>query len=190
MGKELPMAKKFGKILLLTAAASAAGAAVYYYMQKRDRELLEYEDEDFSVLLGMELRHYATANDYLVYGVEPDWLRQQGNLLALSERKMYRLMHQEGHLVYQAHPFRPFIRRCNPKYVDGIEIYNGKTDRMRNYKALNWAAKHRKLTISGSDFHKENHLARGGIITETKITNNRELLSVLQSQKFEIIKTY
>ena len=33
------------------------------------KEALKYADENFTVLLGMELRYYATANDYLVYGV-------------------------------------------------------------------------------------------------------------------------
>ncbi len=154
------------------------------------REMKKYEDENFTVLLGMELRHYATANDYLIYGVTEDWLLQQGNLMSLFEKQMYKKMHEAGFLVYQAHPFRPFIRRCNPKYVDGIEIYNGKTDRKRNYKALNWAAKHNKLMVSGSDFHEKEHLARGGIITERKITSNTELLEVLKSQRFEMIRTY
>ena len=154
------------------------------------REMKKYEDENFTVLLGMELRHYATANDYLVYGVTEEWLMEQGNLMSLFERNMYKKMHEAGFLVYQAHPFRPFIRRCNPKYVDGIEIYNGKTDRTRNYKALNWAAKHNKLMVSGSDFHDVEHLARGGIITERRITNNTELLEVLKSQDFEMIRTF
>ena len=116
-------------------------------------------------MLGMELRHYATANDYLIYGVEEDWLRKQHNLLAVWEKQMYQMMHAQGYLVYQAHPFRPGIRRCNPDYIDGIEIYNGKTDVLKN-------------------------LARGGIITNHKIKNNSDLLQTLQSQDFKMIQNY
>ncbi len=154
-----------------------------YYEMKR------YETEDFTVLFGMELRHYATGADYLIYGVEPEWLKQQGNLMALWEKQVYRLMHAQGYLVYQAHPFRPYILRCNPKYIDGIEVYNGKCDEKTNFKALQWALKTGKLMSSGSDFHKEEHLARGGIMTKEPIKTNADLLRVLQSGDFRLIKT-
>jgi hypothetical protein len=153
-------------------------------------EMKQYEDENFSVMLGMELRHYATANDYLVYGVEEEWLREQGNLLCVFEKKMYQMMHKQGYLVYQAHPFRTGMYRCNPKYVDGIEIYNGKTEKSLNDKAYEWAKRHGKLMVSGSDFHVLKNLARGGIITDHPIRNNAELLETLKSQNFKMIQNY
>lgn len=153
-------------------------------------DMKQYEDDDFSVMFGMELRHYGTANDYLVYGVDPEWLREQGNLLALFEKDAYELMHNQGYLIYQAHPFRPGIRRCNPLYIDGVEIYNGKTDLEGNEKAEKWAKSTGKLMISGSDFHVPRNLARGGIITDHKITNNEQLLETLKSMNFEMIKNY
>lgn len=153
-------------------------------------EMKKYETPDFSVMFGMELRHYGTANDYLIYGVDDKWLKAQGNLLAIREKEVYDLVHSEGYLIYQAHPFRPGIRRCNPNYIDGVEIYNGKTDEKSNNKALEWARRTGKLMISGSDFHVERQLARGGIITEHKINNNADLLETLKSQNFKMIKTY
>lgn len=153
-------------------------------------EMKKYETEDFTVLFGMELRHYATGADYLVYGIEPEWLRKQGNLMALFEKDVYKLMHNEGYLVFQAHPFRPYILRCNPKYIDGIEIYNGKCDSLTNFKALQWAIKTGKLMSSGSDFHKKEHCGRGGIITKEPIKNNKDLIRILKSQDIKYIKTY
>lgn len=154
------------------------------------REMKKYEDEDFSVMLGIELRHYGTANDYLVYGVDEKWLEQQGNLMKLFEKSVYALMHSQGYLVYQAHPFRTGIRRCNPEYIDGIEVYNGKTSKQLNDMAFEWAKQTGKLMISGSDFHVKKNLARGGIITTQPIKNNSELLSVLRNQDFEMIQNY
>ena len=153
-------------------------------------ELKKYETDDFTILFGMELRHFGTGADYLIYGVDPEWLRKQSNLLVKWEKQVYDLMHAQGYLVFQAHPFRPYILRCNPKYIDGIEIYNGKCDKKTNDKALRWAQKTGKLMVSGSDFHEKKNLARGGIITEKPIKNNAELLDVLRSQDFEMIKTY
>ena len=153
-------------------------------------EMKKYETEDFSVMFGMELRHYATGADYLIYGVDPEWLRRQGNLMKLWEKQVYQLMHAQGYLVFQAHPFRPYILRCNPKYIDGIEIYNGKCDKKTNAKAALWAIKTGKLVSSGSDFHTPAQLARGGIITETPIKNNKDLISTLKSGNYKIIETY
>lgn len=151
-------------------------------------EMKRYETEDFSVLFGMELRHYATGADYLIYGIEPEWLKKQGNLMRLFEKQAYRLMHSQGYLVFQAHPFRPYILRCNPKYIDGIEVYNGKCDRKTNDKAARWAEKTGKLVSSGSDFHTPEHLARGGIITQEPIKNNADLVRILKSRNYELIK--
>jgi hypothetical protein len=122
--------------------------------------------------------------------VEENWLVQQGNLMKLHEKQVYKLMHSQGYLVYQAHPFRPCIRRCNPNYIDGIEIFNGKTDKSTNDKAYEWAKQTGKLMVSGSDFHVEANLAKGGIITSTKITNNDQLVDLLKSQNFKMIQNY
>lgn len=155
------------------------------------REMKKIAPSDFTVMLGIELRHYATANDYLIYGVDEDWLVKQGNLMAVWEKNVYDMMHSEGYLVYQAHPFRPGIRRCNPDYIDGVEIYNGKTPKKDNEKAQEWAEKNNKLMISGSDFHVPKQLARGGIITDTAIRSNADLLTILRdSSRFKMIKTY
>ena len=152
-------------------------------------EMKKYETEDFTVLFGMELRHYATGADYLIYGVEPEWLRQQGNLMALWEKGMYRLMHNAGFLVFQAHPFRWYIRPCNPKYIDGIEVYNGKCDAKTNFRALQWALETGKLMSSGSDFHEKTQLAKGGIITKEPIRSNTDLLRILKSGDYKLIRT-
>lgn len=145
--------------------------------------------DGFTVLLGMELRHHATANDYLIYGVTEEFLYSAGNLLLKGARDMRRFCDENGFLLFQAHPFRPFITRCNPDYLDGVEVYNGKTPPSENQKALNWAVKHNKIMISGSDFHTEKHLARGGIITEKAIKSNNDLVQILKKGGFTLVKT-
>lgn len=151
------------------------------------RELKDYCGDAFSVLLGMELRHYATANDYLVYGVEEDWLLRQPNMLAWDERAMYRHVHAAGYLVYQAHPFRPFIRRCNPRYLDGVEIYNGHTPAAANAQAAAWAKEIGKPVLSGGDCHRPEGDSHGGIVTRRPIRSNADLLDVLRGQDYTLI---
>lgn len=159
-----------------------------FYLQSY-REIKDYS-KDFTVMLGIELRHYGTGNDYLIYGVEEDWLTKQGNMMAWLEKRVYKEVHDMGGLVFQAHPFRPYITRCNPDYLDGIEIYNGKCDQRTNDKAYEWAKETGKLMVSGSDFHTPKQTAKGGIITTSPITCNADLLGTLKAQNFEMIKTY
>lgn len=161
-----------------------------FYLEGYRRMKAQAAGTDFTVLLGMELRHYATANDYLIYGITEDFLFRAGNLMMKSAAKMREFCDENDFLLYQAHPFRPFITRCNPKYLDGVEVYNGKTPESENKKAEKWALDNKKLMISGSDFHTESHLARGGIITETKINSNADLIEILKNNKYELIKTY
>ena len=145
--------------------------------------------EDFTVLLGMELRHYASGNDYLIYGVTEDFLYNAGNLMMKSVRQMRKFCDENGWLLYQAHPFRPYIVRVGVmKYLDGVEVYNGKCNGKENAKSFEWAKENGKLMVSGSDFHTEKNLAKGGIITETPIKSNDDLLSVLKSGQFTLVR--
>jgi hypothetical protein len=144
---------------------------------------------DFTVLLGMELRYYGTGNDYLVYGVWPEFIKNAGNLMALHPKSFYRLAHRNGLIVLQAHPFRPYIYRTNPKYLDGCEVFNGKNSPEENIKSLQWFEKSgMKIKVSGSDFHRPPHLAKGGIITDVPIKTNADLINVLKSGDYDLIE--
>ena len=145
--------------------------------------------DDFTVLLGMELRHYATGNDYLIYGVTEEFLYNAGNLMMKGVNKMREFCDENGFLLYQAHPYRWYIVRHGLKYLHGIEVYNGKCPKKENDKSFEWAKQSGKLMVSGSDFHKEENLARGGIITEKPIKNNDDLVQILRNGAFTLVKT-
>lgn len=164
--------------------------AVDFYT-KGYKEALKAAGEDFTVLLGMELRYYATANDFLVYGVSEDFLRNSGNLMAMYPRRFHNLAKKNGMIVVQAHPFREWMIRINPKHLDGAEVFNGKSTKEQNKKSFDWAAENNmKVLTCGSDFHRERNLAKGGIITETPIKTNDDLIKILTSGAFERIENY
>ena len=153
------------------------------------RRMLECAGDDFTVLLGLELRHYATANDYLIYGVEEDWLLRQPNMLFWGEKKMSERIHKAGYLVYQAHPFRKFIYRCDPALLDGVEVFNGHTDAAGNDAALRWARQQNKPMIGGSDTHTAEDPICGGIVTEKPIRSNTDLLAALSGGDYTILRS-
>ena len=161
--------------------------AIEHYLQGY-RKAKVLETDEFSVLLGMELRFYATVNDYLVYGITEDMLFNLPFLLPLYIKKASNILRKRGCLFIQAHPFREFIRRANPKYLDGVEVFNGKAPKEANDKSLQWAESFgAKIKCGGSDCHRETGVALGGIITNEPIKTNDDLIRILKSGNFKLI---
>lgn len=153
------------------------------------RKAKKYETDDFTVLLGMELRFYATVNDYLVYGVSEEMLYELPLLLKTYIKRASNMLRERGCLFLQAHPFRKMITRANPRYLDGVEVFNGKADKETNDNSLKWAEEiNTPVMTSGSDCHRESGVGLGGIITTEPIKSNEDLLRILKSGKYELIK--
>ncbi len=152
------------------------------------RSAVQEADDDFTVLLGMELRCWNSAIDYLVYGVTEDFVLKSGNLLFKYARRFYRLAQENGLLVVAPHPFRMYPLMPSVKYIDGCEIFNSKESDENNEKAKQWAEKNNlKIRMSGSDFHRLTHKRYSGILTEERINTNDDLLRILKSGEFEPI---
>ena len=77
----------------------------------------------------------------------------------------------------------------DPAPLFGIEAYNGGTEMYRNHLAKDLALHYQKPMTSGSDFHHPSHLARGGIMTRTKIETPADLVSVLKKGAYSLIET-
>ena len=114
----------------------------------------EAADGRFNVLWGIELRLNTDENDYLIYGVTEEFLRSHPDIMNLSVKALSELIHAEGLLLFQAHPFRNSIRVVKPTLIDGIETYNGHPGHdSRNNIAILWAEQFGLKQISGTDFH-------------------------------------
>ena len=153
------------------------------------REAKKYETEDFSVLLGVELRFFLNGNDYLIYGVTEELIEKSPFLLPMYLKRTAAFFRNNGCIIIQAHPFRPYIYRANPKYIDGVEVVNGKSSKAENDKASEWAEKKNfKIKTSGSDCHRESGAGITGIITTEQIKTNEDLLRILKNGDFKIIE--
>lgn len=149
----------------------------------------EGERLNFTVLLGAEVRFDGPMiNDYLIYGIDEEFLYNAPLLNKLSGLEELLPLLPENALVVQAHPFRDNMTVRSPENIFGIEVYNGGTPDIRNRMAKDFARYYNKPMTSGSDFHEEGALAKGGIITKEKITSMEELVSVLKSGEYSIIE--
>ncbi len=140
------------------------------------------------VLLGIEINFVWSVNDYLVYGLDENFLKENKNLHKLELRKVQELIKQQGAVIYQAHPFRPGMAVVEPGILDGIEVYNGNArHNSRNKLAYRYAEENGLKMLSGSDFHQEEDLARGGIITDKNINSIEEFIELLTTDDYKLI---
>jgi len=146
----------------------------------------EFSNGRINVILGMEYRNIYTANDYLVYGVTEDFIKKYNksdeyNTLNMHLKDFCKIVHENGMLIYQAHPFRNGMTVMKPGYTDGIETLNAhKGHDSRNDVAKLWAKKYNLLECGGSDCHHKGGEGRGGIITDFEIKSNKDLLKALK----------
>ena len=140
-----------------------------------------------TVLPGAEVRFDGHINDYLVYGVDEDFFLHAPLLNTLGNVSELINILPDGACVVQAHPFRNKMTVEDPSPLFGIEVNNGGTDPFRNSMARTFAEHYGKAMLSGSDFHKEAHLARGGIETDLMINTPADLARLLRSGKYTLL---
>jgi predicted metal-dependent phosphoesterase TrpH len=152
--------------------------------------------EGFAVMLGMELRLLRSwddqNNDYLVYGLDEDFLRKNADFDLMTLEEFRKLANKHGLLIVQAHPFRNGMKLREPELLDGIEVYNGNAHHdSRNDIAALWAKKYDLLPCSGSDYHGGDTgegRAPGGIVLPQPVADVRQLVQALRRRDYLLLE--
>jgi len=141
------------------------------------------------VLFGIETCLIGSHDDFLIYGVTPEFLYEYPKLYEMSLEKLYERVHEAGGLVIQAHPFRGYCQIRNPKFLDGIEIFNGNPRHdSRNHLAIDFVTKHSQLIqTSGSDYHETEDVARGGMEFTMNICSEKSLKEALALGRYHLL---
>jgi len=144
----------------------------------------EGEKIGLHVLLGIELRFTDSANEYLVYGIDEEFLKREEELFNKNLSELRNLVKDLDVVVIQAHPFRKGMTLADPALLDGLEVYNGNPrHNSRNDEACAYAKEKNLKMLSGSDFHQIEDLARGGILLSRPIQSSRELVELLENDE-------
>ena len=138
------------------------------------------------IYCGLEFRTTTSDNDYLLFGATPELLYSTPELHRYTIPQLRALADREGLLLVQAHPFRTGLTREDPALLDGVEVFNGHPRHdSRNPLALEFAAAHPHLIrTSGSDYHRTQDLATGGIETDRDIRTPADLVKCLKDNAF------
>jgi hypothetical protein len=141
------------------------------------------------VQLGMEIRFDENANDYLVYGIDELFLRENRKLYRLTLQEFRDLVAGKGIAIIQAHPFRQGMIPAPPSLLDGVEVWNGNPRHdSQNHLAFEYAAKNSLKMLSGTDFHRLEDACRGGVATDEKIDLREFARLFLQDYPMELIQ--
>ena len=155
---------------------------------------LEYAKEvDFDLLFGLE-EGVRDGREILLYGITPDLIAAHPELKKAPAEVYAEVVQAAGGLVYQAHPYRarhynskPYPLECLD-LLDGIEVYNAGNEPEWNESAQRLADEKGLACVSGSDAHGIGSAGRGGIATSERMRSNEDLVRVLKSRDYLIIK--
>jgi len=147
----------------------------------------EYGDaKGFKVFFGFEENF--DYDEYLVYGVTPEWLKKHEEARTWTRSQMAKLVHDEGGIVIQAHPFRDvwYISdiKLNLDDVDGIEVINTANKQANNKLALAYAKHFGLYTICASDVHTDPSTRQLGYTAfDTPINNVLDLVNKVKNKE-------
>ena len=150
------------------------------------------EKYGLDILFGLE-EQIGEGREILLYGVTPQMLYAHPELRGADAALWYKIMHEYGALVIQAHPYRDraYISQIGvlpQNVIDGIEVFNYGNKREDDEKAEAYArANPHLICTSGADTHQTSWVGIGGIATDTRLTDEHMLVDVLKSGKYTLL---
>lgn len=122
--------------------------------------------------------------DYLVYGDLEEGLINNPDIYSYSQAQLFEAAEQYGWAIFQAHPFRTGCSVGIPRYMHGIEVYNGAhIDEEIYERGKEFCKKNNLKMISGGDFHNFGNEAEAGIFIPDDINTEVELAKFLRNEQ-------
>ena len=155
----------------------------------------EGDRRGFDVFFGWE-ETFEGCDDYLVYGLDKDWLLEHPEVRTWTRGEQYRSVKEAGGCVVQAHPFRQryYIKKVvlSAGCVDAVEVANGGNDIEADVLAYHYAKKINKPMLAGSDIHDAMGTLNDevlGIYLHEKPKNIADFVSAICNNEIASLKT-
>ncbi|WP_051206116.1 PHP domain-containing protein [Butyrivibrio sp. FC2001] len=149
---------------------------VEMYCSGYEHALDEAKGYDFTVMFGIEYNFQG--DEYLLYGVDKNWLLANEDIEKKSRKEVYDLVHAASGIMVQAHPYRErgYLSAIHlmPSVCDGAEVYNSGNPDYQNALGYQFAKEHGFLMSAGSDIHSFPMLTMGSMSFPYKINNIQE----------------
>ena len=149
-----------------------------------------YENTDFWIGRGLELRFGTNENDFLLYGFAEELFLEEGERWPFMTLGEFYKAYKNQMLIIQAHPNRDEI--CFPEsleYLHGIEVKNTcPRHENHNDRSRKMADEYpRLIATGGSDCHRPEDAAGSGIGTVDLIRTDQELIQRLRAREYRIL---
>jgi hypothetical protein len=152
------------------------------YCRGYERALAASKGHDLTVMFGIE--YYFQGDEYLLYGVDKNWLLDNPDITTKSRKEVFDLVHQGGGIMIHAHPYRErgYLSTIHlmPSVCDGAESYNAGNPDYQNALGYRFAKEHNFITTGGSDIHYPMQ-DMGGTSFPYKINNIQEFVKALMA---------
>ena len=138
-----------------------------------------------NVLLGAEIRFGINDNDYLLFGIDEEFLRLNPYLNRLDPWEFFN-KYGNDILIIQAHPFRNGNENVYPECIHGVEVFNG-NPRHNNFndKALQLCESNPQLyRLYGSDVHRDSDFGRAWMLFDEPISDSRTFHAAVKQKAY------
>lgn len=157
------------------------------YLSGYKSALEEGKKIGLQVFLGLEMRFQEGPEDYLVYGLNEEFLTRNPELYKHTLKSFREAIKDTGALIFQAHPYREGLKVAPAHLLDGMETHNGNPrHNSHNHKAHAYAKNHGLKMSAGSDFHRLEDLGGGGILIPEEIHSIEELICMYERKQVEL----
>ena len=146
------------------------------------------EKNGVTVLHGAEFRFRESFADYLVFGMTDELYFEHPEMIEMTSAEFSEFAHGHGVYFSQAHPFRNAFQ-CDPKYLDGIEIYNFHPREDSNNELTRETAKKNPHLIPtcGQDYHYLIGMQDCKTRFHGEVRDMDTLLKKLRAREYEMI---
>ena len=135
------------------------------------------------VFFGVEVTMERYPNVHmLLYGVGPEFLRDNPGLFDCTQKELYQLVKANGGLLIQAHPFRNGATVLDTALLDGVEI-NCHPLYGKSYAAelLQIARREGLMVTCGGDYHADTYRPKCGMLLPEGVEDHWDLRDCLLS---------
>ncbi|HEY8389975.1 MAG TPA: PHP domain-containing protein [Clostridia bacterium] len=125
--------------------------------------------------------------DYLIFGDIQEGVLQNPDLYTYTQAQLFDLANKYNWVIFQAHPFRNGCTLGLPRFMHGIEVYNGCHHSKEVYqRSVNFAKKNNLKMSAGGDFHNIGDEGKAGIYIPEDIETEKQLAQYLLNNQPKI----
>ena len=128
----------------------------------------------------------------LIYGVDCDFVLKHPELYDYTQQELYQLVHQNGGILVQAHPYRKGIDvMLDLNYLDGVEANcHPLYDATHIKKLSNLALSNKKLLTCGGDFHNDTIRVKCGVYIIEGLNDTSSVIKYLEKTNKQAIQLF